>query len=845
LVLELERQPLPALEVEGPGHIVTYVNAAFCALKRQDRTHLVGRALASLVPAGSDWVEVLDRAYQAVSAAPPGGPDRDHPEPFYARWPSQDPGGHAVGVIIHLARRPVHPAGEGQNVTAVNEALLLAGLRLQASAESAANLNTQLEGEIGIRKRVERTLLETQGALVAELSELARLHQLSTSLWRSEDLTQGMQEVLDAAVSLLEADLGTVQLLHSGSELLEVVAQHGLNPALVGTRRQVSADAAAGRAVETRRTQLIEGEDLGGASWAHGEVAGGMVFRAVRALPLVARAGPVLGVLSLHFRQAHLASEQEMRRVDLYVRQASDFVEGRQARAAVAASEARLRFMAEAMPQKIFTASPGGELDYFNRQWMEFTGLASEHIRDWTRFVHPEDVENNVRQWQASVASGKPFLLEHRFRRADGVYRWHLSRAVPMRDAEGATLMWIGSSTDIHDQKQVIEKLAAKDRDKDEFLAMLAHELRNPLAPIKNAAQVLRMLDSKNAVVIRAQEIIERQADHLTRLVDELLDVSRIQKGKVRLHRQQVDLAGAAARAAESVEPLIHAQQQVLTLDVDNAEPLLVDADPTRIEQILVNLIRNAVKFTAPAGSIHVSARAEDGMAAVRVRDTGVGLAPEMLERIFDVFTQVDQSLERTAGGLGLGLGLNVVKELVELHGGTVEATSAGLGRGSEFIVRLPKSQSTAPTAAAPDALPLTDGAQRILVVDDSPDNLDSMELALNSLGHSVVLAEDGGRAVELALQMRPDVAFVDIGLPTLNGYEVARRIRKQPGAADMLLVALSGYGQPDDKRKALAAGFDAHLTKPADLDDIAALLKQRGASRQLGKGPQSAPGLQ
>jgi signal transduction histidine kinase/ActR/RegA family two-component response regulator len=373
---------------------------------------------------------------------------------------------------------------------------------------------------------------------------------------------------------------------------------------------------------------------------------------------------------------------------------------------------------------------------------------------------------------------------------------------------------------------EAIEQLAATDRHKDEFLAMLAHELRNPLAPIKNAAQILRMADSGDATIIRAQAIIERQADHLAKLVDELLDLSRIQKGKIRLERVHVDLATAVSRAVDSCEAIIKAQRHTITLDLQPGVPLYVDVDATRIDQVLVNLISNAAKYTGAGGAIHIAMTRENEMAVVRIHDTGIGIAPDNLQRVFELFTQVEQSLARSQGGLGLGLKL--VKELVELHGGEVEARSEGLGKGSEFIVRLPALTAAEPAVVSEVPAPaVVIGSKRILVVDDIADNRDTMEMLLSSYGHRVELAADGEEAVAKALVGRPDVAFVDIGLPKLSGYEVAREIRRRPGGEHLVLIALSGYGQPEDKRKALESGFDAHLTKPVNSSTFKQILSE------------------
>jgi signal transduction histidine kinase/ActR/RegA family two-component response regulator len=436
----------------------------------------------------------------------------------------------------------------------------------------------------------------------------------------------------------------------------------------------------------------------------------------------------------------------------------------------------------------------------------------------------------------AEVLSGKmPEVrdAEVLIERPDGSRVTVIVNIRPLKNDHGEVAGAINCFYDITERKHAEEALresarALKDADrlKDEFLATLAHELRNPLAPIKNAAHILRMLKSANATINRAQKIIERQANHLAKLVDDLLDISRIQKGKFQLHKEHLDLGKAISRAVESCEHLIQLQDHTISVEIQSSPPLHIDADPTRVDQILVNLISNATKYTPSQGTITIKAAHEQGMAVIRVRDNGVGIEPEMLQRIFEVFTQVEQSIERRQGGLGLGLKL--VKDLAEMHGGSVEAKSEGLNQGSEFIVRLPALEKSDSRLIAAVVMPEFRGSsRRILVVDDNPDIRETMDMVLSMYGHSVVLAEDGTQAIEKALQTHPDVAFIDIGLPKMNGYDVAREIRLQPGGADIVLIAVSGYGHAEDKRKALDAGFDAHLTKPVESSAIDKILSE------------------
>jgi CheY-like chemotaxis protein len=348
---------------------------------------------------------------------------------------------------------------------------------------------------------------------------------------------------------------------------------------------------------------------------------------------------------------------------------------------------------------------------------------------------------------------------------------------------------------------------------------MLGHELRNPLGVILLAADVLEA----GGPVDRQREVIRRHGRHLARLVDDLLDVSRVTTGKIILQRQPVDLVAVLARCVASSRAALDAQRLHLTFD-EGGGPLLVDGDPVRLEQVFANLVTNAIKYTPAGGAITLRAEREGAEAVVRVRDTGVGLTREMLPRIFDLFTQVERTLDRSQGGLGIGLTL--VRSLVGLHGGSVEADSAGPGRGSEFVVRLPldMARHDAANAAADEADGAPCAGRRVLLVEDNPDSRELLKLLLEARGHRVDVASDGVQGVERAVALSPEVLIVDIGLPGLDGYGVAQRVRAHFGR-NVLLVALTGYGQPEDEQRALAAGFDVHCTKPVDAARLHRLL--------------------
>jgi signal transduction histidine kinase/ActR/RegA family two-component response regulator len=372
---------------------------------------------------------------------------------------------------------------------------------------------------------------------------------------------------------------------------------------------------------------------------------------------------------------------------------------------------------------------------------------------------------------------------------------------------------------------QRTQELGVANRRKDEFLAMLAHELRNPLAPIRNATQVIRLLAKDDANLRWAGELVERQVQHMSRLVDDLLDVSRFTRGKIILQKELIDLATVIVRAVEIARPVFEQRHQQVSVAMA-PDRLRVEGDGVRLAQVLGNLLNNAAKYTPEGGQIWLTARLESGEAVLSVRDTGIGIAADMLPHVFDVFTQADRSLAHSQGGLGIGLTL--VKSLVEMHGGSVEAHSGGLNQGSEFIFRLPvlsdercpeKVEEPADGEAAPSP------RRRILVVDDNADAAESLALMLRLQEHEVQIAPDGATALAAAQTFHPQVVLLDIGLPDMTGYEVARRLRQNPGAAEMLLVAVTGYCQEEDRRKSQEAGFNAHLAKPTCLDSLYALL--------------------
>jgi PAS domain S-box-containing protein len=507
---------------------------------------------------------------------------------------------------------------------------------------------------------------------------------------------------------------------------------------------------------------------------------------------------------------------------------ARDITDQKRAQRALRDTEARFRSLAESLPSIVWTAAPDGTITYTNRRWIEYGGLTLEETaKSWPQLVlHPDDFERCITAWSEALQEGKDFEIEVRYRRRDGVYRWFVTRAVPLRDGLGQIVSWIGVTTDIHDQKEMQEHLQDVDRRKDEFLATLAHELRNPLAPIRNSLQFLRLAGSDQAAAEHAADIIDRQVNHLVRLVDDLLEVSRITRGKIELRKEPVDLASIISSAIETSRPLIEAAGHRLDVRMPS-EPVMLQADAVRVSQVISNLLNNAAKYTEAGGQIWLTAQMDRLEVVISVRDTGVGIPADMLPNVFEMFTQVDRSLSRSQGGLGIGLTLS--RSLVQLHGGAIIACSPGAGRGSEFIVRLPRAlaEQSHEEIEAREQVPDNGHGpgRRILIVDDNLDSAESLGLWLKLEGHDVHLVHEGLAAVDAARAFQPEVILLDIGLPDIDGYEVAERLRRELCLDGVRLIALTGYGQDEDRRRCYDAGFDEHLIKPVDPATLETLL--------------------
>jgi len=564
--------------------------------------------------------------------------------------------------------------------------------------------------DVSERKRAEQALSESERQLAGEADALVKLNELSTSLWRSRSLGDGLDEILTAIIALLGADKGNIQLLDAHGSVLSIVVQRGFEPEYLEFFREVSAtdDSACARALRSGQRIVIEDIETDGPYAPFRAVARAAGYRSVISTPLMSADGTALGMASTHFGFTHRPSQQELRRFDLYIRQACDFIQ-------------RCK------------------------------------------------LEQNLRQSE--------------------------------------------------------ETLRVADRRKDEFLALLAHELRNPLAPIRYALASNKKPGKTPEQQKRAEEIIERQIRHMSRLLDDLLDVSRITRSTLELKKNSTELTTVIGSAIETARPVLDAKQHNLSLELPtHAVP--IEADAVRLSQVFSNLLINAAKYTDPGGQIQLRAAHDGNDYVVTIRDNGIGIPADMMPRLFDMFSQAQTVLGRADSGLGVGLSL--ARELVTLHGGSVTAHSHGPGTGSEFVVRLPAGNPAAEATdfeAAADAR-VPGAGMKVLVVDDNRDAADSCAMLLELSGHHVQTAYTGRRALELAETFRPHALLMDIGLPDFDGYQLAKSIRSSPWGHNILLVAVTGWGREEDRRRAFEAGCDHHLTKPVAAEAVESLFQ-------------------
>jgi len=553
-------------------------------------------------------------------------------------------------------------------------------------------------------------------------------------------------------------------------------------------------------------------------------------LRACWSFPLRLQDKGTLGALTLYFAEPQEADTPRIEMAEFVADCAAATIERRldadsrrEAHTRLRASEQRYRSLTQALTSIVWRADDEGRFVAAQDRWTEYTGQSWEQQQGhgWMDAIHPDDRVAFHAVVAQAFASRSFYRIEGRLWHAPSrSWRYCQARGVPIYGEHGELVEWVGTCVDVDDQRRAEEALRTADRLKDEFIAVLAHELRNPLAPIRNAVFILKRRGSDDAQLSWAVSIVERQVAQMARLLEDLLDVSRLTRQKMKLRKARVTLDSIIESALETSRPLIEQYGHSLELNV-LAGPVYVEADPARLAQVFSNLLNNAAKFTDRGGRLNLTLRVDSGEAVVSVKDNGIGIEPDMLPRLFDLFSQASPALTRSHEGLGIGLSL--VRGIVELHGGKVFASSAGTGKGSEFVVRMPVAAGRGGNAAGaassePETAPL-----RILVVEDQPDAAETLSVLLQMLGHEVRTASDGQEAIETAGAFRPDVVLLDIGMPRLNGYDAADRIRELlPGA---LMIATTGWAQPDDIAKGRAAGFDHHLVKPVEPERLRELL--------------------
>ncbi len=493
----------------------------------------------------------------------------------------------------------------------------------------------------------------------------------------------------------------------------------------------------------------------------------------------------------------------------------------------------------EAAPVLIWSAGLDRHNDWFSPSWTAYTGRSSDELQGdgWTRAVHPEDLDRCRGIRATSFEARAPFSMDLRLRRHDGQYRWMLDNGVPRFGADGAAIGYVGSCVDIHERKELEESLAERtqqlrlaERRQGQFLAMLSHELRNPLAPIANAASVLRTLESTNPILVRLREILERQVARLGHLIEELIDVTRAAQGQISLVREQVSIESVVQAAVAASHDKLTSGGHKLDVDVPD-ERLWVRGDRGRLAQALSHLIINAAKFTFSPSSIAISVRRAAKTVQISVKDHGEGIDPTFLPHAFELFAQQDQTLARTLGGLGVGLTL--ARRIAQLHGGDVEGFSEGPGRGSEFVFWLPLVAPDSAADKVDSGAPRLSESYRVLIVEDNADTLESLRLQMELWGTEVSTARNAEEALDVAATFKPQIVLCDIGLPGMDGFRLIEPLRQKLTGMPVVFAAVTGYASAEDQQRALAAGFDSFFVKPLNPASLANLLRSypaRGA---------------
>ena len=694
--------------------------------------------------------------------------------------------------------------------------------------------------DITERRAVDDLLGRTQAELGQQVADLHRLHELSSRLLDTRTLPEQLQMILVALADFHGARRGLLTLFDIGSGTLGIATSTGFTPDAVARLMQTSGiDGACAIACAHRERTVIEDIESGEVDPGLRALASEEGFRAVHATPLIGQDGEVIGAISIHLDRPHVPSERERTLADICARKAATFIERARAQAAYQESQGRFQAVLDASAVPFVVLAPiredssGAIVDF---EWSYVNAAAAKALRRPADAFERKRVQDVLPARWASSDSFNQYvavaetdatrefevLVHH-----EGIEQWFRCVASPLR---GSVAVWFN---DITTRKNAEQSLHEADRRKDEFLATLAHELRNPLAPIRQASAISRLPQATEAQKRWSHEVIERQVRHMALLLDDLLDVSRITRGRLALRRGTNTLNEMIEAAVETARPLIDSRQHELEIVTPQAT-ILMQADPLRVSQIVANLLTNAAKYTDPHGRIRLLAALDADDVVIEVSDNGIGIAPESLPAVFDMFTQLRGTDDRASG---LGIGLALTKGLVELHGGTIGVRSEGGGCGSVFTVRLPRGDVRERAAASGDGVePRAASARRILVADDNRDAAESLAALLELEGHEVTLAYDGAEALLAYERVRPQICLLDIGMPHRTGNEVAAEIRLRENGHAPTLVAITGWGQDTDRSEALAAGFDHHLTKPVDPIQLLRLIGEARIASELAR---------
>lgn len=668
----------------------------------------------------------------------------------------------------------------------------------------------------------------------SDAEALTKLNQLSSRLWNMQSLREGLDEMLAATMELLGADFGNIQILDTSRGVLLIEAQQGFQKEYLDYFREVSANdgSACGRALRSGQRIVVEDVEADLDFVPMIQILRNAGFRAVQSTPIIAHDGRPLGMISTHFRFAHRPSDNDLRRFDLYVRQAADFIEHKRAESALRESEQRFHMLADNIAQLAWICDTLGHVTWYNQRWLEYTGMSFEDLKDQggTRCHHPDHLDRVLASINRARETGEIWEDTFPLRSRDGSYRWFLSRALPIRDANGEITCWFGTNTDIEDLRDAREAAETANRVKDEFLATVSHELRTPLNAIMGWTQLLTSGNLDEEASARGLDTIARNAAAQSQLISDLLDVSRIISGKLRCETGAVDLVSAVKAAADTVRPAADAKEIDLRLKLDK-DVGLVSGDGVRLQQIVWNLLINAIKFSSRGGHVTVRLNREGTNILLTVSDTGEGISAEFLPYVFDRFRQAESTARRQHGGMGLGLA--IARYLVEAHGGTIKASSKGVGKGATFVVTLPlmavpsesatdRESASLSATAGPSSSEILEGL-RVLVVDDNEDVRELSNIALTQGGAEVRTADTVQAALEILKDWKPNILIADIGMPGEDGYDLIRAVRalELDAGGTIPALALTGYVSAIDVGRVRAAGYHTHMAKPVSPRDL------------------------